>query len=64
MSFCVKSLSFSYRSDIILHDITLELNQGQRWAIIGKNGAGKTTLVKCMAGLLKGYNGSICYNDN
>ena len=36
----------------ILSDISFSVNNGQRWAIIGKNGAGKSTLIKCIAGLI------------
>ncbi|MFW6255012.1 MAG: ABC transporter ATP-binding protein [Chitinivibrionales bacterium] len=59
MTICVCDLSFSYRQNQILHSINLEMQQGQKWAIIGKNGAGKTTLIKCLAGINKQYEGSI-----
>ena len=34
----------------VLRDITLRLNAGERWALVGKNGAGKTQLLKLLAG--------------
>ncbi len=34
----------------VLRDITLRLDAGERWALIGDNGAGKTQLLKLLAG--------------
>jgi branched-chain amino acid transport system ATP-binding protein len=36
-----------------LHGLSLEINEGEIFAILGPNGAGKTTLLKTIAGLLK-----------
>ena len=47
----VKSLSFSYLSQKILHDCSLNLSQGRFCALIGGNGAGKSTFLKNIAGL-------------
>jgi iron complex transport system ATP-binding protein len=50
----LKSLSFSYsRSTPVLTDISLSVESGETWAIIGKNGSGKSTFLKCLGGLLK-----------
>ncbi|MGI9499924.1 MAG: ABC transporter ATP-binding protein [Geminicoccaceae bacterium] len=40
-------------------DVTLELNAGERVALIGHNGAGKTTLMKMILGLLSPTDGDI-----
>ncbi|MCW1973046.1 UNVERIFIED_ORG: ABC-2 type transport system ATP-binding protein/lipopolysaccharide transport system ATP-binding protein [Pantoea agglomerans] len=42
-----------------LKNINLELNHGDRLALIGHNGAGKSTLLKTMAGIYEPTNGSI-----
>jgi molybdate transport system ATP-binding protein len=36
----------------VLRDITLRLNAGERWALVGNNGAGKTQLLKLLAGFV------------
>ena len=35
----------------MLHDVDLNIYQGQVTALVGDNGAGKSTLVKCVAGI-------------
>ncbi len=37
-------------ANTLLHDITWEVEEGQRWVILGPNGAGKTTLLQLAAG--------------
>jgi ABC-type cobalamin/Fe3+-siderophores transport system ATPase subunit len=55
----ISDLSFSYGRTPILESISLQVNSGEQWAIIGKNGSGKSTLLRCIAGLEKPYRGSI-----
>ncbi len=40
-----------FADTLIFEDVTLELHQGQRVALLGRNGSGKTTLLKILAGL-------------
>ena len=49
----VKNLNFGYNGSKILHDISLEVEQGELVAILGPNGAGKSTLMKCIAGIFR-----------
>lgn len=37
----------------ILHDITWQIQPGERWVIIGPNGAGKTTLLRLVSGWIR-----------
>ncbi|MHA6260413.1 ABC transporter ATP-binding protein [Sporosarcina sp. CAU 1771] len=60
----VQNLSVSYGKASALHNISLEVNEGEIVAVIGPNGAGKTTLLKAITGLLKVKGGTILYKDN
>ena len=42
-----------------LHDITMDINQGDRLGIIGHNGAGKTTLLRVLSGIYPPSRGGI-----
>jgi energy-coupling factor transport system ATP-binding protein len=56
----VRNVSFQYPDGPeVLHDVNLEINDGEFIAIMGENGAGKTTLVKMFNGLLKPTEGSV-----
>jgi len=48
----VKNLSINYGSINALRDITFQLHNGERIAVVGPNGAGKSTLFKAVAGIL------------
>jgi len=43
----------SYREDVALQGVSLEVNKGEFIGIIGPNGAGKTTLLTVINGLGK-----------
>ena len=53
-------VNFSYANDteIILNDLNLKINAGEKVAVIGKIGSGKTTILKLMLGLYQPNNGS------
>ncbi len=42
-----------------LHDVSLEVREGERFGLIGPNGSGKTTLIHCISGALRNEGGSI-----
>jgi energy-coupling factor transport system ATP-binding protein len=59
-----ENVGFSYSSDLpqVLHNINLQIRQGDMIAILGPNGAGKSTLVKHAIGLLKPTSGRVMVN--
>jgi len=56
----IQNVAFSYPDGPpVLHDVNLEIKDGDFVAIMGENGAGKTTLVKMFNGLLKPDKGTV-----
>jgi len=50
LSMSLRAVSVRRGGNWVLRDITLRLNAGERWALVGDNGAGKTQLLKLLAG--------------
>jgi ATP-binding cassette subfamily F protein 3 len=44
----IEHLSKAYGNHLVLDDIALIINRGEKVAFVGKNGEGKSTLVKCI----------------
>ena len=55
----ISSLTKSYGTDVILDNISMNIADNEKVAIIGANGAGKTTLLRIIAGELSSDSGSI-----
>lgn len=55
----VMNLAFSYKKEMILKDISFELDTGQSVCLLGKNGVGKSTMFKCLLRLLEPTAGKI-----
>lgn len=55
----IDNLSYSYGEQKVLKDISLEINQGEFLAIVGKNGSGKSTLARLINGLITPSQGEI-----
>jgi branched-chain amino acid transport system ATP-binding protein len=49
----IKGLRSGYGKIEVLHDVDMDIQQGQIVTLIGANGAGKTTLLKTISGLLR-----------
>lgn len=48
----------------VCENLTLSINAGESWAILGMNGCGKTTLLHTIAGLLAAQAGEISLNKS
>lgn len=60
----LQSVSASYGTNVVLHDISLKVNENDFIGVIGPNGGGKTTLLKVILGLIKPEKGKIVFNSN
>ncbi len=55
----IRNVTFSYGSDTVLRDVSLDVRQNDFLAVIGPNGGGKTTLLKLLLGLLRPNSGTV-----
>ncbi len=54
-----QNVSFSFGADVILDDVTFQINPGEKVGIVGNNGAGKTTLFRMITGELFSNSGEV-----
>ncbi|MFO8048055.1 MAG: ABC transporter ATP-binding protein [Desulfosudaceae bacterium] len=59
--FAVHDLSMIFGGLKALDNVSLEISQGQVFAVIGPNGAGKTTLFNCVNGIYPPTSGTIMF---
>lgn len=53
-----------YMNKTAVNRISMEVEQGKIYALLGPNGSGKTTLMKIIAGLVKPTDGTVTYKGN
>ena len=58
----IKDLGFSYGDKAVLKNISMQLEEGRIYGLLGENGVGKTTLLTLLCGLKKPQLGSIGTN--
>jgi len=61
MSLRIEGLRAGYGEIPVLHDINLEVREGEVVALLGRNGAGKPTLIKAVMGMVRVFSGSVTY---
>ncbi|MDD4364693.1 MAG: ABC transporter ATP-binding protein, partial [Synergistales bacterium] len=57
----VQEIQCGYDGVPVIHDVSLEIGEGEIVAMVGANGAGKTTMMRTIAGLMNPYRGSISF---
>lgn len=59
----VSEIEVRYAGIPVIHNVSLEIRQGELVSVVGANGAGKSTLLKTIAGALHPSKGSIRFED-
>ena len=59
--FSVDSLNVCYGDNLVLKDISFNINEGEFVAVIGHNGCGKSTLLKTLIGVKKYCSGRVLF---
>lgn len=59
----INNITMRFGSQLLFEDISLKLDGGKRYGLIGANGAGKSTLMKILAGQLEATSGHIAVDS-
>jgi branched-chain amino acid transport system ATP-binding protein len=59
----VSEIEVRYSGIPVIHDVSLEVKEGELVSVVGANGSGKSTLLKTIAGALHPAKGSIQFED-
>ena len=57
------NLRKTYLNKVAVDDVTLRLEQGRIYAMLGPNGSGKTTFMKMVSGIVKPTQGTLFYKN-
>ncbi|MDD3374412.1 MAG: ATP-binding cassette domain-containing protein [Candidatus Omnitrophica bacterium] len=60
----LQEISLAFGGPLLFDGVSLQLELGERVALLGRNGTGKTTLMKVMAGQIEVFSGEIIYQKN
>lgn len=55
----LKNVSVQFHDEMILEDISLQVQEGENFVIVGPSGQGKSVLIKVMAGLIEPTSGEV-----
>ncbi len=58
----VEHIYKSFGKDTVLQDVSLSIEPGQIFGVVGNNGSGKTVLMKCICGFLRPDKGKVMVN--
>ena len=59
----VKNIYKSFKDKVVLNKLNLDVYESESLSIIGESGSGKSILTRCIVGLQKYDNGSICFEN-
>lgn len=59
----IKNVSKSFDDKNVLNNVSLNIDYGSIFGLVGVNGAGKSTLLRCVCGVYKVDEGSIYFED-
>lgn len=60
----IKNLTKKFSNNTAVEKVSLSINSGEIFSLIGPNGSGKTTIIKLVSGLLKPTEGTIEVDGN
>ena len=60
----VKNISFGYKNNLVLSNVSFKVESGEHVSIIGESGSGKTTLLKLIYGEYDLNDGQILWKEN
>ena len=58
----ITDLKVGYGRNEVIHGLDLEVQSGEKLALLGANGAGKSTVLKTISGLLTPTEGNITFD--
>lgn len=59
----INNVSKGFADKPVLNNLSLNINEGSIFGLVGVNGAGKSTLLRCIAGIYKCDEGNVEFNE-
>lgn len=59
----ISGLGMQFKGVKAVQNVSMNLEEGKLYALIGTNGAGKTTIINMISGVLKPTAGTICFQE-
>lgn len=63
MTLIIKNLSKKYDNNLVIKDVSLEVEKGEILGVFGVVGEGKTTLIRSIAGVLQSDGGTVHFDE-